>query len=257
MKLTVLSDLVPSYAVEGLIWAALAATLLLILNTLYAMGVLDPVTVMRCQLPRMLIATMTAEGVLPQVSSHMADVAMIAANRGVEEEHSDEKWMPARGHLIGEFMGALCRRGGAPGLSEHGVVLEVGTTRATEKARQAWEQRLSRYSHVTVRLIAPKSAIVAASVERSSSLATIVARWRLLRRLERRIRDASVKPVDVTLFVSPRHRTLSMSIASIGTVSTARDMGPLSGDQRTERGHAAGLRFRRGQSTAGAEPLVS
>lgn len=196
--------------IEILQWAIVVSFLLVLLQCLQSLGLFDPVTIKQCRLPTMLVATSSANGILPRTSPLMAKVALMASNRGVEEESPEEQDGPARGQLIGEFVGAL-RQKAQVGQSEHGVVLEVGSVRVTKEAQQAWASRLSSDPSIKVRIIKGRSVNMATVTERNSKLANTIARWRLLRRLGKRVSTNNYDvSMDVILLVSPKRRRLSL-----------------------------------------------
>lgn len=225
---------------EILLWFLVIALLLLLLNALQNAGVLDLVKVVHTKMPPMLVATIAGPAMQPEVTPEMTQVAMMAAKRGVEEELSETEGHPARGYFYGEFPNSLSKH---PTLhshltstshSHHGVVLEVGVARVTERALRDWKQRLStsidssvtEELRVNVRIIPEGQAILMMAPGRTGVVARAVARWRLLKRLERRFRiseegtdsrrsrrrSSIADNVTVSVLLSPHKRELAFAL---------------------------------------------
>lgn len=229
-----------SELIEILLWFLLIVLLLVLLNALQNAGVLDFVKVVHTKMPPMLVATITAPAMQPEVTPEMTQVAMMAAKRGVEEELSETEGHPARGYFYGEFPNSLSKRPtlhnhlASTSNSHHGVVLEVGTARATERARRDWQQRLSittdnsvtEQLHVNVRIVPEGQAILMVAPGRTGVIARAVTRWRLLKRLERRFRTSEegsdgrrsrrrspiADNVTVSVLLSPHKQELAFAL---------------------------------------------
>lgn len=214
---------------EILTWSLVLIILGCLLQVIYNVGILDPIIITHTDIPTLLVATQKSQAPFrPEVTPEMAEVAMHVAKRGVHEEEAASPGHPARGYLYGEFPDALTTKSftsPASPASEHGVVLEVGEVRATVSEQQSWQKwfvtslsspSAAVSSDVVVQIVPASPAIIVTTDERTGTVARAVARWRLLRRLERRAREHKLRsPVVVALFLSPGKRQISFFLSGI------------------------------------------
>lgn len=216
---------------EILFMVIIIVVLLTFINFLSKIGLLDPVPVKQSDLPTILIATSLAYNVRPETSSLMAEIAAQVAKRGVEDESSAQIEYPARGQLIAVFPGRpsvdMC-----PAVSHHGVVLDVGEQRVTEQSRLSWATRLSSDTSIRVSILSPVHVTYIETVERIGNIPARVARWRILRRLARRLHDGDTAS-SLILLVSPRRRSVMFASAQ-ALRSMTGNLRPLARNEPTE-----------------------
>lgn len=205
------------------------ALLLALANYLSFIGLFDPITTSHASLPPLLIATAPHPTNRPELTSATYAIARLVAARGLHEDPpsilSDDLLptshqsrsnplpipSPARAHLIA-ILSSVWGSSSTPSTGRHGVVLDAGH-RATSTARSAWARRLAAHS-LDVSLHPGAPAIRAAMPLRTGFLSMTVARWRLLRRLERRARGElrnhqHTALVDCVIIASPKSGWLS------------------------------------------------
>ncbi|CAN8061863.1 unnamed protein product [Agarophyton chilense] len=162
--------------------------LLLVAKFLDKIGAFAPVTINREDFPTFLVALRPVRQAQPKFTSTMIQVGELAHARGVQEDipHRLGKNRIVRGELIGFYPTAPHPFAKAP-IGYEGVVLDVGD-RITLSYKSGWEKRLSNIPYLKVEVISIRESLQVPFEHRPGSLSNFVWRWRVLRKLSRRIR---------------------------------------------------------------------
>lgn len=161
--------------------------LLLIANFLAKIGVFAPVVINRKRLPDILIAIVPVSDAQPSFTPTMVQVADVVSLRGIQEDIPDRLGEDniVRGELIG-FYPTSPRPFVRPPTAYEGVIIDVGD-RVTLSNKSEWESRLSSIPELRLEIITVPESLQVSFEHRSQKIAGLVWRWRVFRKLSRRL----------------------------------------------------------------------